>query len=157
MQTSVIFATSHGTTQKVTEKIREHIGETNCAIYNLKDNPSIDLSNYQRVIIGGSIYAGTMQKKVKEFCNANIEKLIEKRLGLFICGMNEPAFEEELKNAFPEKLLEHASSKKAVGGEFVMEKLNFFEKLIVKKVSGVKESVSKLDFDKIRQLVSETE
>jgi hypothetical protein len=33
--------------------------------------------------------------------------------------------------------------------------MNFFEKLIVRKVSGVEGSVSKIDMDKVRELLRE--
>lgn len=70
-------------------------------------------------------------------------------------GMNEPEFENEFNNAFPELLRKHAISSKCVGGEFLFEKMNFIEKLIVKKVSGIRKNVSKLDESKIAELVFE--
>ena len=81
--------------------------------------------------------------------------LLQKRVGLFMVGMNEPEFETEFNNAFPELLRNHAITSKCVGGEFLFEKMNFIEKLIVKKVSGITQNISKIDDNKISELVKE--
>ncbi len=96
-----------------------------------------------------------MQGRVKAFCKKNMVDLLQKRVGLFMVGMNEPEFENEFNNAFPELLRNHAIASKCVGGEFLFEKMNFIEKLIVKKVSGINANVSKIDGNKIAELVSE--
>ncbi len=70
-------------------------------------------------------------------------------------GMNEPQFETEFNNAFPELLRKHAITSKCVGGEFLFKKMNFIEKLIVKKVSGISHNVSKIDEEKVALLVHE--
>jgi menaquinone-dependent protoporphyrinogen oxidase len=55
----------------------------------------------------------------------------------------------------PKLLRNHAISSKCVGGEFLFEKMNFFEKLIVKKVSGITRNISKIDENKIEELICE--
>ena len=42
---------------------------------------------------------------------------------------------EELERAYPLELLEKAKSKQFLGGEFILENMNFFERMIVKKDS----------------------
>ena len=99
--------------------------------------------------------AGQMQGKVKSFCKKNLVDLLQKRVGLYMVGMNEPEFEAEFNNGFPELLRKHAITSKCVGGEFLFEKMNFFEKLIVKKVSGIDKSISKIDENKVKELVND--
>jgi menaquinone-dependent protoporphyrinogen oxidase len=60
------------------------------------------LACFDTVIIGGSIHAGQMQGRVKTFCKKNMLDLLQKRVALFMVGMNEPEFENEFNNAFPE-------------------------------------------------------
>ena len=54
-------------------------------------------------------------------------------------------------NAFPKELHEVAKANAYFGGEFNFEKMNFFEKFIIRKISHVKESVSKIDHAAIEQ------
>jgi menaquinone-dependent protoporphyrinogen oxidase len=154
MKTAIIYASSHGTSEKVAKEIQSGLGADRASLINLKETKAVDLSLFDTLIIGGSIHAGQMQGVVKTFCKKNMVDLLQKRVGLFMVGMNEPEFENEFNNAFPELLRRHAVSSKCVGGEFLFEKMNFFEKLIVKKVSGITDNVSKIDGDKIADLVS---
>jgi len=153
MKTVIVYATSHGTTEKVANIIASKLG--NATLINLKKGGHIDLTQYQQVIIGGSIHAGGIQRKVREFCQRNMVQLLQMRVGLFICAMNEPEFDNELKMSFPELLRNHAISKKVVGGEFIIEKMNFIEKFLVKKISGVSQTISKIDENRVVELVSE--
>ncbi|TVQ85933.1 MAG: flavodoxin [Bacteroidetes bacterium] len=155
METAIIYASSHGTTEKVAIQIQHELGAENTHLFNLKSIKTIDLSRFDILVIGGSIHAGQMQGKVKRFCKNNMVDLLQKRVGLFMVGMNEPEFENEFNNAFPELLRKHAITSKCVGGEFLFEKMNFIEKLIVKKVSGISQNVSKIDETKVSQLVHE--
>ncbi len=155
MNTAIIYATTHGTTEKVAQKMQKMLGEQNTSLINLKTTKHINLNNFDQIIIGGSIHAGTIQKKIKDFCNKHLEELLKKPLGLFTCAMNEPEYQAQMENAFPEALRNHAKTQKVMGGEFLFEKMNFFQKLIVKKISGIKESVSKIDDRKIEEFIRE--
>lgn len=155
MKTAIIYASSHGTTAKVAAQIQNGLQAEHTRLINLKETQAVDLSLFDTVIIGGSVHAGQMQGRVKKFCKKNLLDLLQKRVGLFMVGMNEPEFENEFNNAFPELLRKHAIVSKCVGGEFLFEKMNFFEKLIVKKVSGITQNISKIDENKIAELVCE--
>ncbi len=155
MKTAVIFASSHGTTEKVAKQIQHGLGADRAQLINLKATKTIDLSLFDILIIGGSIHAGQMQGKVKRFCKKNLVDLLQKRVGLFMVGMNEPEFETQFNNAFPELLRKHAVTSKCLAGEFLFEKMNFIERLIVKKVSGIKKDVSKIDEEKIAEWIEE--
>ncbi len=154
MKTAIIYASSHGTTERIAQQIKNEMGN-NAQLFNLKTSKLIDLSQFEQIVIGGSIHAGQMQGRVKKYCKQNMVALLQKRVALFMCGMNEPGFEDEFNNAFPELLRKHAIVSKCVGGEFLFEKMNYLEKLIVKKVSGITQNVSKIDEKKIRELVNE--
>jgi menaquinone-dependent protoporphyrinogen oxidase len=155
MKTAVIYATNHGTTEKVAQMIREQLGEDNADLINLKNNPMPDLSDYDQVFLGGSIHAGNIQNRVKKFYQQNMVDLLGKPLALFLCGMNKQQFQEEFDGAFPEVLRKHAISKKMVGGEFLFDKMNFIEKALVRKISGINETVSDIEVEKIRELVTD--
>lgn len=154
MKTAIIFASSHGTTEKVAQQIQAELG-SNTVLINLKQTKTIDLAPFDTIVIGGSIHAGQMQGRVKSFCKKNLVELLKKRVALYMCGMNEPDFETEFSNAFPELLRKHAITSKCVGGEFLFEKMNFIEKFIVRKVSGVDTNVAKINEDRVKELIND--
>lgn len=150
MKTLIAYCTSHGCTEKTAIELKEYL-QTDVDLCNLKKDPVPALKNYERIVIGGSIHAGKIQKKVTDFCNAHVDELIEKELGLFICCMEEgKTAQQELWDAYPEKLHQFAKVSAFFGGEFDFNKMNFFERLVVKKVAHVQESVSKIDHAAIK-------
>jgi len=134
MRVLVAYATKYGSTEKCAKLLSEKLNGK-VEIINLKEKRDIDLSLYDKVVVGGSIYAGKILKEVIEFCNKNIEVLKEKEIGLFICCMREgDSVEEQMKSAFPVELIGKAVAVSNFGGEFLFKKMNFIDKLITKKI-----------------------
>ncbi len=150
MNTLITYCSTHGFTEKVASEIKSFIGE-NVTLCNLKKEPSPDIRSFDRIIIGGSIHAGQIQKKVRQFCKSNHEALLKTEIGLFICCMEEgeKAY-EELEHVYPKDLIQHAKVTACLGGEFNFEKMNFLEKFIVRKAAKVNKSTSKRDYEAIR-------
>lgn len=149
MKTLIIYNSKHGTTEKVAAMIADRLDENEVYLINLKFKAKIDLELYDKIIIGGSIHMGQIQKVIKDLVNDHLQELLQKQLGLFICCMNEDKAEEEFENAFPEELRKHAVATGIMGGELLFEKMNFLDKFIVRTVSGQKETVSKIKFSAI--------
>jgi menaquinone-dependent protoporphyrinogen oxidase len=151
MKTIIIYATSHGCTRKVVGELAQKLsGEV--STINLNENSSPSITEFDRVIIGGSIHAGQIQKKVRYFCQSRLDALCSKEVGLFICCMYEPVVARgELQNAFPEELHQMAKTEAIFGGEFNFDKMNFVEKMLVRKIAHVNESVSRIDHDTIER------
>jgi menaquinone-dependent protoporphyrinogen oxidase len=156
MKTIIVYATSHGTTESVAEQIKSKLqGEVDLA--NIKKQKKIDLNGYDQVVIGGSIHAGMIQSSIKSFCEKNSATLLQKKLALFLTCMDEEKATAQFEKAFPEQLRAHAITHKLTGGEFKLEKMNFFQRAIVKKVSGITESTSNIKTERIEELVKELE
>ncbi len=151
MKTAIVYCTTHGTTEMIAMKIAGNF--PGATLWNLKTSSLADLSAYDTIIIGGSVHAGMVQKRLRDFCHKHLLDLLDKNVVLYLCGMNKPQYKEQASRAFPEILLEHAGDCHFPGGEFRMEKMNFFQRLIVKKISGVSESVSEINDDAIDVLV----
>lgn len=151
MKTLITYCTTHGCTEKTANELKDFLGGE-VLLVNLKKETVPDLTSFDRIIIGGSIHAGQIQKRVKDFCSQNLETLQNKELGLFICCMEEGEKAEiQLQDAFPKALLQSAKTTASLGGEFNFNKMNFFQKLIVKKVAKVENSVSHINHDAIRK------
>lgn len=147
---AIIYASKHGTTEKVAQRLAAKL-DGDVSLISLKQNKNPNIDSYDTVILGTAIYAGTPQKVMTVFCQRNESELLKKTIGLFICGMQPGAEtrEKEIIDAYSEVLRQHAKASAFLGGEFLFEKLNFFEKLIVKKVSKATASVSSIDEDAI--------
>jgi menaquinone-dependent protoporphyrinogen oxidase len=151
MNTLIVYASKHGCAEKCAKLVSKELnGKVD--IINLKNAGDIDISKYEKVIIGGSIYIGKIQKEVTEFCSRNLDRLKEKGVGLFICGMQEgDIINTELNQNFTSDLIEIAKAKEYLGGEFILDKMNFMEKIIVKKVSKVTSNKSNILQDNIHK------
>ena len=149
MNTLIVYATKHGTSEKCAKRLKEELnGEVD--LVNLEKMSKIDLDLYDRVVIGGSVYAGRIRKPVSQFCLQNLEELSKKRIGLFLCGIadGEDA-DKELNSIYPPELLKAAVAKEFFGGEVNIDQMNFLEKFIMKKVANVTTNLSKIREDKI--------
>lgn len=144
MKTLIAYSTNHGCTEKAAIKLKQFLNEE-VTLINLKNNRNPELASFDRIIIGGSIHARQIQKRIKLFAQSNLHELKTKEIGLFICCMEEgEVAQKQLENAFPEELLNIAKASACFGGEFNFEKMNFLQKLIVKKVANVEKSTSKI-------------
>ncbi len=155
MKTAIIYSSKHGTTEKVARMISDGLSEHETQLISLSVKQPIDLSQFDTIVVGGSIHAGRLNSKVKEFMKEQTVTLLKKRLALFMCGSNEKELQKEFETEFPELLRNHAVSKQMVGGEFIFENMNFMESFMTRKIAGVKTSVSNLKEDAIKQMIND--
>ncbi|MEI7885356.1 MAG: flavodoxin domain-containing protein [Clostridia bacterium] len=131
MKTIIIYASKYGYAEDCVKELAAQLqGEILCVNIATSEIPLI--SEADNLIIGGSIYVGQVDKKLKAYCEAKLELLLQKRIGLFIaCGMPEN-FQLNMQNAFPAALIEHALVKTCLGAELRIAKMNFFHKTVAK-------------------------
>ena len=156
MKIAVIYVSKHGTTEKVAGSIAGKFKETNeVELFSLEKNPHPDISSFEEVILGSPIYAGLASRKMKSFCKANESVLLQKKTGLFVCGMHpeKEQREKELKEAYPAVIREKAAAIGFLGGEFRFEQMNFFERSIIAKIAKTQQSVSQIDSEAIDSFV----
>ena len=110
LTTLIVCATKHGGTEKCANEPKNRlIGQTE--LVNLKKSVEIDFNDYVAIIIGGSIHAGQIQKRVKRFCSNRFDLLNQKRIGLFVCRMEEgEKATNQFNEAFPKELMNHVSA-----------------------------------------------
>lgn len=143
MNILIAYASKHGSSEKAALMLKEKLTGT-VDLHNFKKGiPNIH--NFDAIIIGGSIHMGEIQKNVKTFFQKNSDLLEKKHLGLFLCCMDKERAQLQFEKAFPEELREQAIVNSLFGGEFNFEKMNWFERKIIKKISGVSKTVSEID------------
>ena len=145
MKSVIIYTTTHGCTEKCVVKLQQQLGG-NAKLVNIKKSKLDNLEYYETIIIGGSIHAGQIQRRIKKFCQTNLDTLKKKKIGIFLCCMEEgETAQKQFQDAFPDELIEHATATGIFGGEFNFEKMNFVAKAIIKKIAKVDKNVSKID------------
>lgn len=154
MKIAIIFATSRGTTEKAVHMLRNHL-QHDVDIFNLKTKPAINLDAYDAIILGSSIHAGAIQAKMKKFMEANLSKLVNKKLGLFLCCMEQgDKAQQQFDTGFPEELRKQSIANGLFGGELIFANMNFFERFIVKKIAGTTSDAITFDPEKVGQFAN---
>lgn len=84
-RTAVIYATSLG---KHVQAVAEYIAkELDADIFNLKQQMDIELSGFDRIILGTGVHAGRPYSKMNEFVSTHREEIDSKKTSLFVCCM----------------------------------------------------------------------
>jgi menaquinone-dependent protoporphyrinogen oxidase len=144
MPTLIVFRTTHGFTEKAVQMLMTGMKD-DTTVVNLLGDHNPDLSGFDKIIIGGSIHMGGIQKEIRNFCIVNLQELLQKKVGLFLCCMFEGDIERrQFEDAFPAELRAHAVATGFFGGEISFEKMNVMEKLIVKKIAKIDRNVTRL-------------
>jgi menaquinone-dependent protoporphyrinogen oxidase len=155
MKTLIVYATRHGCTETCSEKLKSQI-PGGADLVNLKRNADAPVEHYDTVLIGGSIHAGRIQKSVKKFCEKREAALLQKKIGLFLCCMEEgDKAKTQFETAFPASMRDRASARGLFGGEFNFERMNWVERAIVEKIAKTERSISKISGEKISRFISD--
>lgn len=155
MKTAIIYASKHGTTGFVASEIKKRLENDEVVLFNLKDQKRIEFRHFDRILLGSSVYAGSVMPKVRRFTEENLVDLLQTEIGIFVCCMFFDKADEQISKGFPQVLRNHARSIKHMGGEFRFEEMNFIERFMVRKIAGATGSISSIKFEKIEEFVRE--
>lgn len=154
MSTLIAYATKYGFTRTCAEMLAKKLDEK-ADICDLSSNRP-DPAKYDKVIVGGSIYAFKIRKPVARFCAKYLDTLAGKKLGLFVCGMAEGKdAQKQFDTAFPKELLAIAIAKESFGGGYDFNKFAFLEKIIMKKITGSDKNQSRIEEDSITRFAEQ--
>jgi len=155
MKTLIVYGTNYGTAENVAKSIKDKISDE-VELVNIKNSPSPNLSEFDKIVIGSGVKIGMIKKELKSWLNKNCDEIISKKVFLFICASStkDEDIEKIWSANYPEKILSKAIAKVSVGGVLDLSKMGFFDKLIIKKVTGQNESSSSLNEDEILKLSS---
>lgn len=148
MKTLIAYSTTLGCTEQCASKLKEDLG-SDVELVRISRRRKYNLQDHETVIIGGSIHEGMIQRSVYKFCENNLEVLLKKSIGLFVCCMDPDANEQELiERAFPEQLVSHALASGFFGGELNIKKMNLLQKIMTRKAARLHKEPD-IDFQKI--------
>ena len=105
MKILITYASTTGTTEKCAIALAEKL--PGAVLANLKKE-IIDPSDFDAVIVGGSIRGGVLVTEVQDYLENCAPILLKKRLGLFICCGTEGNVSSLFSGNMPEELVDHA-------------------------------------------------
>lgn len=135
MKTLIVYATKYGCTKKCADLLKTFLdGDTRIAQVK---NGTINLTEYDNVIIGGPVYMGKMQGDITAFCKRYKSQLLTKRFALFACCYTPGEDKEYFKTLFPKELLDYSLYTTTVGGIMNYEKMNFVYKKMFQSLKKI--------------------
>ncbi len=125
MSTLIVYSSRYGYTGECAELIREELGDEEFVIFtqiDCQDPPTV--VDYDRIIIGGSVRFGRLQRKLRRFMEEYRALLLDREVGLYLSclGSREQAHRTFTK-VFPRDLREHAKASCLAGGMVNPDKL----------------------------------
>ena len=149
MNNLIVYFSKHGAVKRAVEIIESKVKTD---VINIIEKKELDIQKYDNIIISSSIYVGAVSKEIKYFIKSNYNILKEKNIYFLIISGQKDQIENILSQNFSE---EHKKLFKEIvygGYEFNLENMNFFERIIIKKMAKVKESVSYLEIKNLEKL-----
>lgn len=152
MKSIVIYVSKRGTTKESAEKMGNAI---KADVIDVNEVKRVNLREYDKVIIGSYLYAGMIPGKMKKFISKNIELLKSKSVNFFVMGVGKPnEMLEIFKKQLPKELLDSDTMISHFGGELRMEKMNFLERFIIKKIQEKEQFNCGINEDAIKEFIN---
>ena len=140
MKVLVAYASKHGATAEITEKIGQVLRESGLQVDVSPVKSANDLKSYDAVILGSAAYMFQWRADAVSFLKKNQNLLAERPIWLFYSGPlgKGDALELVKGQRFPKPLkpvIDHIKPRdtKVFHGFINMDKLNFFERFAFKK------------------------
>ena len=139
----VAYASKHGSTKEIAEKIGEVLNQEGFQAEVLTANDVRDLTTYDAVILGSAVYIANWRKEAISFLQANEKILAERPVWLFSSGPSGEGDPVELLKGwrFPaaQQLIADRIQPRDIAvfhGHVSIKKLNPIEKWMINKVKG---------------------
>lgn len=142
MKTLIVFAGKYGMTAAYAREMAALIGEGAELVDLTACKPhSVSVQDVESLIIGSAVYAGQARSPFKKFIEMHAQELMQKRLMFFLCGLSSTEADQQqaIQNIIPETLRNHAQKVGFLPGKMQVEKMNFFERMILKMVEKAQE------------------
>ena len=135
MQTIIIYQSKKNATKVCCEKLLVQL-KGNCKMVTFEEVEERMLKEADQIVLGTPIYMGMMANGLKSFLASYEMILKEKRVFLMISCMNANLLEEYLRTNLTEAQVKLFSDVICVGGAFYFDRMNIFEKLIIKMIKS---------------------
>ena len=135
----IIYSTTDGHTKTICERIKNFLTDGNLVeLLSLEDAKKVDLSNFEKIIIGASIRYGKHSKELYKFINLNKNILDQKKCAFFSVNVVARKLEKNTAetNPYINKFLKISKWRpnkiKVFAGKVDYPNYNFFDRYIIK-------------------------
>ena len=135
----IIYSTTDGHTKKICQRIKNFLTDGNLVeLLSLEDAKKVDLSNFEKIIIGASIRYGKHSNELYRFINLNKNILDQKKGAFFSVNVvaRKPEKNTAETNPYINKFLKISKWRpnkiKVFAGKVDYPNYNFFDKYIIK-------------------------
>ena len=135
----IIYSTTDGHTKMICERIKNFLTDGNLVeLLSLEDAKKVDLSNFEKIIIGASIRYGKHSNELYRFINLNKNILDQKKGAFFSVNVvaRKPEKNTAETNPYINKFLKISKWRpnkiKVFAGKVDYPNYNFFDKYIIK-------------------------
>ena len=135
----IIYSTTDGHTKKICQRIKDSLTDGNLVeLFSLEDSKKVDLSNFEKIIIGASIRYGKHSKELYKFINLKKNILDKKKCAFFSVNVVARKLEKSTAetNPYINKFLKVSKWKpnkiEVFAGKVDYPNYNFFDKYIIK-------------------------
>lgn len=137
MKTLIIYASKYGCTKDCVNELSKLLtGDVRICMAGEKIH---NLSSYDNIIVGGSIYMGKIQKDITKFCKSNKKILMTKKLALFICCYSPLDQLDFINTIYDNDLLNYSKVNLIFGGEMRYDKMNFAYRKLFQSLYKIKD------------------
>ena len=135
----IVYSSTDGHTKIICQRITNFLNEDNLVkLLPLEDAKKIDLSNFEKIIIGASIRYGKHSKELYKFVNLNKNILDQKKSAFFSVNVvaRKPEKNTAETNPYINKFLKISKWKpditRVFAGKVDYPNYNFFDKYVIK-------------------------
>jgi len=154
MKALIVYATKYGCTADCAAYLQSKL-PGGATLHDINSAAQVELDGYDTIIIGAPVYVGKVAKKLRGFCESNLDVIVKKRVGVFLCCALAEQAGEALAGNFPKVLLDNAVITKVFGSEARLDKMSFIDKTMIKMVTKGDFSNFKISYDNIDEFVRE--
>lgn len=153
-----LYTTWHGSVPKFAEQIASRL-ECEADMFDIIRNPEAipeSMDSYDMIIYGTSVHDGVLPDQFKEFVSSHAPKQEFRVTGLFVLSIKGTDITKQvLEKELPEGVRKQLSPVGYLDGRLLKEKLNFFERRILRLMSAKEVKMVTLGDIKIRKFSQE--
>ena len=152
MKVLIAYRTRYGATASCARRLSERL-RAQAVVVDLAGPRPPSATEFDAVLIGGSIYGGKVQREVSSFCDREQRALLARPVGLFLCCLLQgERAEAQLRSSFPDWLTAHAFQTAIFGGILEPRKLHLLDRLLVTSVAPPRRIISRIDPEAIDRM-----
>lgn len=152
MKTLIIYATKNGSVKEVANLLKKEL-KGDVKLLDAHNEKIEDISMFDNILIGSSIYFGQIDRKIKNFIHLHRPEIINRNIGIFLMAgeRDTEIMQKQLKDAIPNDIFSKALAVTVIGSEIKLEKFTLLVRLILRYVKKIKSSYKDINKEKIKE------